>query len=600
MHGAPYARSAETEEHMGRFEIRDDFYLNGEKFQIISGSIHYFRVVPQYWRDRLLKLKAMGCNTVETYIPWNFHEPRKGEFDFTGIRDVERFVRIAQEIGLYVILRPTPYICGEWEFGALPSWLLAEDGMRLRCNYAPYLKHVMDYYDELMPRLVPLQVTHGGPVILMQVENEYGSYGDDKEYLTALRDAMIARGVDVPLVTSDGPENDMLACGKIDGVFQTGNFGSHTVERFGVLTEHGIKPLMCMEFWCGWFDHWGCGKHSTTDAQACAREFATLLEMGHVNIYMFHGGTSFGLMNGSNDYDRLTPDVTSYDYDAVLSEDGRETEKYRLFKAAVEAHQGAPVPAVEIPAIPRRAYGEAARTGAAALLPLAEGLESRRGLTPVSMERLSQDYGYTLYRTELVNEREIRKIQLVDAADRAKILLDGEIIATLYDRELLSAYTFETPVPVRKGAVLEILMENMGRVNYSYKIERQRKGIDTAVVINDHQRYGWDMTCLDEQAMRAMAGAVRGGDTAQAGRPGVYTYAFTVDEAADTFLELPGWGKGTVFLNGFTLGRFWEIGPQKRLYIPAPLLRAGENELLIVETEGKTGSVVLCDEPELG
>ena len=585
---------------MGTFEIRDDFYLNGEKFQIISGAIHYFRVVPEYWQDRLLKLKAMGCNTVETYIPWNFHEPRKGQFDFEGIKDVERFVRTAQEIGLYVILRPTPYICGEWEFGGLPSWLLKEDGMRLRCNYAPYLKHVMDYYDELMARLVPLQITNGGPVIMMQVENEYGSYGDDKEYLAALRDAMIERGVNVPLVTSDGPEHDMLACGKIDGVFQTGNFGSHTVERFGVLSAHGIKPLMCMEFWCGWFDHWGCGKHSRTDAASCAKEFATLLEMGHVNIYMFHGGTSFALMNGSNDYDALTPDVTSYDYDAVLSEDGRETEKYRLFKAAVEAHRGAPLPKIDIPPIPRKAYGEARRTGAAELTALLANMEAVHGVNPVSMERLSQDYGYTLYRTTLVNEKEIRKIQLIDAADRAKILLDGEIIATLYDRELTRAYTFETPIPVRKGAVLEILMENMGRVNYSYKIERQRKGVDRAVVINDHQRYGWDMVCLDEEALCAMAQSVRGADTAKDGRPSVQTFAFNVDEKADTFLELPGFGKCTVFLNGFTLGRLWEIGPQKRLYIPAPLLREGENELLIVETEGKAGSAVLYDETDLG
>ena len=233
---------------MGTFEIRDDFYLNGERFQIISGAIHYFRVVPQYWRDRLLKLKAMGCNTVETYIPWNFHERRKGEFDFTGWRDVAAFVRMAQEVGLYVILRPTPYICGEWEFGGFPAWLLAEDGMRFRCSHPAYMKHVLDYYDELIPRLVPLQITHGGPVLMMQVENEYGSYGDDKAYLTALRDAMLARGVDVPLFTSDGPEDDMLACGRTEGVFQTGNFGSQTRERFAIMTAHGIKPLMCMEF----------------------------------------------------------------------------------------------------------------------------------------------------------------------------------------------------------------------------------------------------------------------------------------------------------------------------------------------------------------
>ncbi len=582
---------------MSVFEIKDNFYLDGKPFQIISGSIHYFRVVPQYWRDRLLKLKAMGCNTVETYIAWNFHEPKKGQFRFDGMADVEGFVRMAQEVGLYVILRPSPYICAEWEFGGFPAWLLKEDGIRFRCNDERYLKHVFDYYDELIPRLVPLQVTHGGPVLMMQVENEYGSYGDDKEYLAALRDGMIERGVDVPLVTSDGPEHDMLACGKIDGVFQTGNFGSHTVERFGVLSSYGIKPLMCMEFWCGWFDHWGNGGHKTTPAADAAKEFGTMLDMGHVNIYMFHGGTSFGLMNGANDYGFVTPDVTSYDYDAPLSENGQITEKYRLFQKEVQARASEPLPTPEIPAIPVKAYGEAAVNATGNLLALADQLPKHHVVNPVSMERLGQDYGYTLYRTTLVNECEIRKIQLVKAADRAKVYLDGECILTLFDRELDNAHIFETPVPVKAGAKLDILMENIGRVNYSYKLENQRKGIDQAVVINDHQRYGWDIVCIDEEAMRYLKTADA---PAVAGQPGVYDLTFMVDEPADTFLELPDCGKGTVFLNEFTLGRFWEIGPQKRLYIPAPLLKEGKNFLRIIETEGKFGKAELMDEPSLG
>ena len=581
---------------MSVFEIKDNFYLDGKPFQIISGSIHYFRVVPQYWRDRLLKLKAMGCNTVETYIPWNFHEPKKGQFVFDGMADVVGFVRLAQEVGLYAILRPAPYICAEWEFGGLPAWLLKEDGIRFRCNDPRYVKHVLDYYDELIPRLVPLQITHGGNVLMMQVENEYGSYGDDKEYLAALRDGMIERGVDVPLVTSDGPEHDMLSCGKIDGVFQTGNFGSHTMERFGVLSAYGIKPLMCMEFWCGWFDHWGNGGHQTTSAESCAKEFATMLDMGHVNIYMFHGGTSFGLMNGANDYGFITPDVTSYDYDAPLSEDGQITEKYRLFQQAVQERRSEPLPTPKLEPIQRKAFGEAVETASANLLSLADQLPAHHRVTPVSMERLDQNYGYTLYRTTLVNERELRKIQLVKAADRAKIYLDGECILTLYDRELDNAHTFETPIPVKPGAKLDILMENMGRVNYSYKLELQRKGIDQCVVINDHQRYGWDIVCLDEDAMRYL----KPEGTAAEGVPAVHDLTFMVDEPADTFLALPDCGKATIFLNGFTLGRYWEIGPQKRLYIPAPLLKEGKNFLRIVETEGKFGKAILMDEPDLG
>ncbi len=580
---------------MGTFEIRDDFYLNGEKFQVISGSIHYFRVVPEYWRDRLLKLKAMGCNTVETYIPWNFHEPRRGQFDFSGGKDVVRFIKTAQELGLYVIIRPSPYICAEWEFGGFPAWLLEEDGMRFRCDDERYLSAFLRYFDDLLPRLVPHQITHGGPIIMMQVENEYGSYGDDKVYLEKLRDGMIERGIDVPLVTSDGPEHDMLACGKVEGVFQTGNFGSHTKERFAYMKEQGIQPQMVMEYWCGWFDHWGCGKHAHTDAASSAKDFADALDLGHVNIYMFHGGTSFGLMNGANYYDKLTPDVTSYDYDALLTEDGRYTEKYRLFKEAIEARRG-PAPVLDIPEIPRAAYGEAKPVASQALTSILDGRVPVRSVTPRSMERLGQAYGYTLYRTVLTNEKELSSIRLVSANDRAHILLDGTLIATLYDHDLQKARTFPTPIPVRKGAVLEILVENLSRVNYSFMLEHQRKGIDSGVVINGHQKFYWDMFVCDEAVMAAMQPE----GTAASGIPAAHLLTFDVDAPADTWLDLSAWGKGTVTLNGFCLGRFWEIGPQKRLYIPAPLLKTGENTLLIVETEGKTGPALLTDEPDLG
>ena len=321
---------------MSTFEIRDNFYLDGEPVRIISGAVHYFRIVPQYWRDRLEKLKSMGCNTVETYIPWNMHEQEKGQFRFQGMLDIEGFIRLARELGLYVIVRPSPYICAEWEFGGLPAWLLREDGMRLRVSYGPFLRHVEEYYKVLLPKLTPWQCTKGGPVILMQVENEYGYYANDRGYLEEIRKLMRRGGVEVPLVTSDGPFPESLNGGKLPGALPTGNFGSRTEERFGTLRQYTDGgPLMCTEFWVGWFDHWGNGGHMRGNLEESVKDLDKMLELGHVNIYMFEGGTNFGFMNGSNYYDELTPDVTSYDYDAVLTEDGRITEKYRRYREVI-------------------------------------------------------------------------------------------------------------------------------------------------------------------------------------------------------------------------------------------------------------------------
>lgn len=587
------------------FEIRDDFYLDDKKIKIISGGMHYFRIVPQYWQDRLEKLKALGCNTVETYIPWNLHEREKGQFDFTGILDIAEFVRTAQNLGLMVILRPTPYICGEWEFGGLPYWLLAEDGIRLRCCNERYLQHVRDYYEKLFEVIAPLQITKGGPVIMMQVENEYGYYGDDHAYLDCLKSMMEESGCEVPMVTSDGPWGDSFACGKADGCLQTGNFGSKAKEQFDIIERiQPERPLMCMEFWVGWFDYWGAGKHATGDIELHAKDLDEILRRGHVNLYMFIGGTNFGFMNGSNYYDELTPDVTSYDYDALLTEDGQLTPKYEAFRKVIckyidqewlkecdslyhkirkEAPRG-------------QAYGEIAISRSADLFQNLENLaEPVQSLFPQPMEKLGQGYGYILYESELRDEGNLEKIRLYEANDRAVIFTDEKKVMTLYDRELLSEHEFLPPV--KKGEKLQILMENMGRVNFGPMLEKQKKGIGQTVTLNGHQHFYWTQYPLPMEDLSKLDYTKE----AQEGTPGFYEFVFEAKEAADTFLSLDGWGKGCVIVNGTNIGRFWEKGPQKRLYLPGPLLKQGENRIIVFESEGKADShITLMSEPDLG
>ena len=581
---------------MGNFEITDNFYLDGKPFQIISGAIHYFRIVPEYWQDRLEKLKAMGCNTVETYIPWNMHEPKKGEFHFEGMLDIERFVKTAQELGLYVILRPSPYICAEWEFGGLPAWLLAEDGMKLRVSYPPFLKHVQDYYDVLLKKIVPYQINYGGPVILMQVENEYGYYANDREYLLAMRDTMQKGGVVVPLVTSDGPFEENLNGGHLEGALPTGNFGSKTEERFEVLKKYTDGgPLMCTEFWVGWFDHWGNGGHMTGNLEESVKDLDKMLELGHVNIYMFEGGTNFGFMNGSNYYDELTPDVTSYDYDALLTEDGQITEKYRRYRDVIAKYRE--IPEVTFTTeIKRKAYGTLPVKEKVSLFSVLDDLSAPvESSFPQSMEKLGQNYGYILYHSTLDTEEKLEKLRLWEANDRANIFVDQKPVTTLYDLELLKEK--ELDVTFERGADFDILMENMGRVNFGPRMEHQRKGIGQCVQVNGHMHNHWKQYTLPLDNIEK----VDFSKEYKEGLPGFYRFTVDIDETADTFLDFEGWGKGCVFVNGFNIGRFWEIGPQKRLYIPAPLLKKGENEIIVFETEGKTrDTIVLKDEPDIG
>lgn len=576
------------------FEIKDDFYWNDEPIKIISGSIHYFRVVPEYWEDRLLKLKAMGCNTVETYIPWNIHEPKEGVFDFTGINDIKAFVELAQELGLFVILRPSPYICAEWEFGGLPAWLLKDRNMRLRTAYPPFVEKVRRFFVELLKELTPLQFTKGGPILMMQVENEYGSYGSDKVYIQELIAILLENGVDVPLVTSDGTWLDMLENGTmVDKALPTVNFGSDAKTHFGLLKEFVGKPipLMVMEFWNGWFTAWGNEDYNRSDGAKQAEELRNILSMGHVNFYVFHGGTQFGFYNGANYYDAFSPDITSYDYDAPLTEWGDITDKYKAFRSVIADFVDGELPELPEP-VKRADYGKVRRSKLTSLFAnlenLSEGIESPYALT---MEDLDQDFGYVLYKHDLGKKRTIEGFELLGANDRAHVYLNGDLAFTQYDKELGNKETLNLTEDENE---LMVLVENMGRINYGPRIPHQHKGIKDGLYVNGALRSEFIHYSLPLNNPRKIDFEL---DYVE-NQPSFSQFELVIEEVADTFIDMTGWGKGVVYINGYNIGRYWEVGPQYKLYVPAPLLKEGQNEIIVFETEGKIKEeIIFTDKP---
>lgn len=584
---------------MATFTYDDkNFLMDGKPYTVISGAIHYFRSVPEYWRDRMLKLKACGFNTVETYTCWNLHERKEGQFDFSGMLDIERFISIAEELDLNVIIRPGPYICAEWEFGGLPSWLLKYPNIALRCDDPLYLEKVTPYYKELFRRIRPHLCTNGGKVIMMQVENEYGSYGDDKIYLRKVAKLYRDNGIDCILFTSDGTLLAMLSGGTLPELLAVGNFGSDVAFKLGKL--HNFKPrqpLMCGEFWGGWFNHWYGENHARKCDEICKMIGDFFRVNGSFNLYMFHGGTNFGFTNGANHDGTYRPTVTSYDYGAPLTEAGDLTDAYYAIQNAIAKGTGKEPPAIQVQNSPKAAYGCVQLEQYAPLLDNLLALAKPVfHAYPQTMEQLGQDFGYIVYSTELEGPFEENDLIFTQLHDRAHIFLDGKLVGI---RER-SRREDEVKIGLAPGEKvrLDILVENMGRVNYGPKLF-DRKGIVGGIRIERRFHFGWDHYCLPMEDLSGLAW--QNGISTDA--PAFYKGTLTITGApCDTFVELPSFQKGVVIINGFNLGRYYNTaGPQKTLYVPAPILREGENEVIIFETDGCADpTVIFRDTPDLG
>ncbi|XP_036210353.1 beta-galactosidase-1-like protein 2 [Myotis myotis] len=578
-----------------------NFMLEDSTFWIFGGSVHYFRVPKAYWRDRLLKMKACGLNTLTTYVPWNLHEPQRGTFDFSGNLDLEAFVRMAEEVGLWVILRPGPYICSEIDLGGLPSWLLRDSGMRLRTTYKGFTEAVDLYFDHLMSRVVPLQYKHGGPIIAVQVENEYGSYNKDPAYLPYIKKALEDRGIVELLLTSDN--KDGLSNGVIDGVLATINLQSqHDLQLLTIflLSVQGVQPKMVMEYWTGWFDSWG-GPHNILDASEVLKTVSAIIDAGSsINLYMFHGGTNFGFINGAMHFHDYKSDVTSYDYDAVLTEAGDYTAKYVKLREFFGSISGSPLPPPP-ELLPKTAY-ESLRP--ALYLSLWDALQYMEPPTisekPVNMENLpvnngnGQSFGYTLYETTIGSPGVLRGL----VRDRGQVFVNTVFIGFLdYERK-------DIVIPLIQGyTVLRILVENCGRVNYGHNIDEQRKGLIGNIYLNNSPLKNFRIYSLDmkksffQRFSSSTWNLVPETPVFPAFFLGALPVAFS---PLDTFMKLEGWEKGVVFINGQNLGRYWNIGPQETLYLPGAWLDQGINQVIVFEERAAGPVIQFTETPHLG
>ena len=550
-----------------------DFLMNGKPFQIKAGEMHPARVPHEYWADRLRMIHAMGLNTVSIYVFWNQHEPEEGKFNFKGDANVAEFVRLAQKEGLYVILRPGPYCCAEWEFGGFPWWLLKEHDLKVRSQDPRFLAAAESYLKKLGEQLAPLQITRGGPIIMVQTENEYGSYGADHVYMGKIKDMDRAAGFDVPLFTADGGGN-MMAGGSLPDVLPglNGGDGKGIMKEIGKYRPTG--PWFVPEFYPGWLDHWG-EAHSEVSVDGVLPETAWKLS-NHISFcyYMVYGGTSFGFMNGANYGGHFQPQPTSYDYDSPMDEMGRPTSKFmalrKVLATAIAPGETLPdvPPTTPVIEIPKVEFG----TSASLFDLLGNPVKSEN---PLSFEDLGQGYGYVLYRTRVAGPvNGILKINKL--RDYAVICVDGKRVGTLDRRDKQDSMMLNL---TNASSRLDILVENGGRINYGGQLPDNRKGITQSVTLGDAELTGWEMFKLPFD----VAPKIKKGKTADTEAPYVVRGSFELSSLGDAFLDMRGWGKGIVMVNGHNLGRYWYIGPQQTLYVPGVWLKKGRNDIMVFE-----------------
>jgi beta-galactosidase len=582
------------------FEIKDgNFMCDNKPTRILSGEMHYARIPHQYWRHRLQMLKAMGLNAVATYVFWNFHEPEPGKWDFTGDRNLAEYIKIAGEEGLMVILRPGPYVCAEWEFGGYPWWLQNVEGLELRRDNEPFLKYTKRYIERLFREVSKLQVTKGGPIIMVQAENEFGSYvaqrkdiplEEHRAYNAKIVQQLKDAGFEVPMFTSDG--SWLFEGGSVPGALPTANGESNIENLKKVIDQYNGNqgPYMVAEFYPGWLAHW-VEPHPQVRASGIARQTEKYLRNDvSFNFYMAHGGTNFGFTSGAN-YDKnhgIQPDLTSYDYDAPISEAGWATAKFDSIRNVIKRYVTYPVP--EAPAaIPVIEIPSVKLDKVADLFALTETLTPVQSERPLAFEELGQGHGYVLYKRHF-NQPISGALRIEGLRDYATVYVNGEKAGEL--NRYFNNYTLDIDIPWNSN--LEILVENMGRINYGSEIIHNRKGIISSVKIGDNIIEGeWEMIKLPMDKAPAPdkmpAASVHNNTAASAGalkgKPVIYKGIFSLKETGDTFLDMEDWGKGIVFVNGINIGRYWHVGPQQTLYIPGVWLKKGANEIVIFEQQ---------------